>query len=262
MRTSCILVAFVVLLAQYGCSEDTSSNAEDDTGSAQTDAATDAALDTSEADTDNSDTDTSNADADEPDTGGGPDAPLVTYTQDQEPCEDRHPNRRAYFGDLHVHTSYSFDAYAHETRNDPFAAYDFARGEKVCIGELSEGDDGVIRGRIPFQLREPLDFTAVTDHSEMLGEVVLCTADPESPSYNDPACVAMREEGSRAVGLYSVPLLSPNPENRVVAACRDRFDITDPDNPCVVAAQEPWAQILRAAELANDSTSACTFTAF
>ena len=66
--------------------------------------------------------------------------------------------RQAYFGDLHLHTGYSFDAYSFMgTRTTPDEAYRFARGDTISyLGHQ------VHRSR-------PLDFTAVTDHSEYLG---------------------------------------------------------------------------------------------
>ena len=41
------------------------------------------------------------------------------------------PNRNAYFGDLHVHTSNSFDAYTFGTIASPADAYRFAQGEAI-----------------------------------------------------------------------------------------------------------------------------------
>lgn len=41
------------------------------------------------------------------------------------------PERLAFFGDLHVHTVYSFDAYAFGTLSTPHDAYRFARGEAI-----------------------------------------------------------------------------------------------------------------------------------
>ncbi len=35
---------------------------------------------------------------------------LVTYTEGREVCLDRNANRNAYFGDLHIHTGFSYDA--------------------------------------------------------------------------------------------------------------------------------------------------------
>ena len=77
------------------------------------------------------------------------------------------PLRDAYYGDLHLHTSYSFDAYLNGTGIDPDQAYQFAKGEVVrYLGE-------------PVQRREPLDFLAVTDHSENIG-VLRGLGDPRS----------------------------------------------------------------------------------
>ncbi len=76
--------------------------------------------------------------------------------------------RRAYFGELHLHTGYSFDAYAlMGSRADPDAAYRFGRGEAVTyLG------DTVRRSR-------PLDFMAVTDHSEYLGSFMRIDKEPQ-----------------------------------------------------------------------------------
>src|SRR5688572_7347523 len=65
--------------------------------------------------------------------------------------------RTAYYGDLHVHTAFSFDAYILGTGTTPDQAYRFARGEPVEY-----------MGR-QMQRRWPLDFMAVTDHAENLG---------------------------------------------------------------------------------------------
>ena len=67
-------------------------------------------------------------------------------------------SRNAYFGDLHVHTTYSFAAFAFGTIATPADAYRYARGE-------------VIRhpGGFDVQLRQPLDFYAVTDHAMFMG---------------------------------------------------------------------------------------------
>ena len=66
--------------------------------------------------------------------------------------------RVAFFGDLHVHTTYSFDAYAFGTLATPYDAYRYARGEAIQHPAGFE-----------VQLRQPLDFYAVTDHAMFLG---------------------------------------------------------------------------------------------
>ena len=69
------------------------------------------------------------------------------------------PERNAYFGDLHVHTKLSFDAYIFNVRATPNDAYRFARGETI-------GHAGGFNIRLA---GGPLDFVAVTDHSEYIG---------------------------------------------------------------------------------------------
>ena len=62
--------------------------------------------------------------------------------------------RDAYFGDLHVHTDYSFDAYAFGTVATPYDAYRYAQGEAIAHP-----------AGFQVQLGQPLDFSAVTDHA-------------------------------------------------------------------------------------------------
>ena len=68
------------------------------------------------------------------------------------------PDRNAYFGDLHVHTSNSFDAYTFGTIASPADAYRFAQGEAIPHPTGYE-----------IQLKKPLDFYAVTDHAFFMG---------------------------------------------------------------------------------------------
>jgi hypothetical protein len=70
------------------------------------------------------------------------------------------PERDAYFGDLHVHTEYSFDAYNFGTTATPYDAYRYAQGEAIMHPSGFQ-----------VQLRTPLDFYAVTDHAMFLGLV-------------------------------------------------------------------------------------------
>ena len=63
-----------------------------------------------------------------------------------------------YWGDLHLHSKLSADAYILQTRLTSDQAFKFARGGTV------KADNGM-----PAKLRRPLDFLAVTDHAEYLG---------------------------------------------------------------------------------------------
>jgi hypothetical protein len=65
---------------------------------------------------------------------------------------------RVYWGDTHLHTSFSMDAGAFGARLGPEDAYRFARGEEVIA---STGQ------RV--KLSRPLDFLVVADHSDNMG---------------------------------------------------------------------------------------------
>ena len=108
----------------------------------------------------------------------------------QSGAADKAPyERQALFGDLHLHTSYSFDAYVlMGAKVDPDQAYRFARGEPVqYLGDT-------IRRSTP-----PLDFMAVTDHSENIG-VFNTLEDPNSPLSQSEIGQAVHQNGTKAFG--------------------------------------------------------------
>jgi hypothetical protein len=82
------------------------------------------------------------------------DIPFVEY----KPSPN--PDKNAYFGDLHVHTENSFDAYTFGTTSSPADAYEFAKGKAI------KHPTGYA-----IQLSRPLDFYAVTDHGVFMGIV-------------------------------------------------------------------------------------------
>ena len=86
-------------------------------------------------------------------------APLIVKAATAVPVKAGGPEtRQAYYGDLHLHTTNSFDAYVlMGTKTTPEEAYQFARGDVIdYLGEK-------------VRRREPLDFLAVTDHAENIG---------------------------------------------------------------------------------------------
>ena len=83
-------------------------------------------------------------------------------------ASEKLPNA-VYWGDTHLHTSYSFDAGAFGNTLDPNDAYRFARGEKITASMGLEA-----------QLIKPLDFLVVADHSDNMGMVPDLYAGKES----------------------------------------------------------------------------------
>ncbi len=94
----------------------------------------------------------------EPAASSGPSAPLSTRAKGSADIRSN-PMKEAFFGEQHIHTSYSLDAYLGGTRLTPFDAYRFAKGEEVEVNGVKH------------KLDRPLDWVAVTDHAEYIGEM-------------------------------------------------------------------------------------------
>ena len=167
-----------------------------------------------------------------------PDAPAV----EEAPAEIvSNPLRNAYFGDTHIHTVLSFDAYLMGTRRTPDEAYDFAKGEAIQHAA----------GRM-MQLHAPLDFLAVSDHAFYLG--MMQELADETSAYGDhPVASAVRgatDAAGSGAGFQAV-----------VGHLRAGFD--DPDREDDLddrnVARSAWQEIIESAERNNDPGS---FTAF
>src|SRR5262249_10825774 len=111
---------------------------------------------------------------------GAADAPAPwRRSERREPCAAYSVLRAPYFGETHVHTSYSFDANIGDVRADPYDAYAFARGAPLGLPPY-DAQGAPLR---TVRLARPLDFTAVTDHAEQFGEVRICET-PADPHYH------------------------------------------------------------------------------
>ena len=102
--------------------------------------------------------------------------------------EGPNPLNNVYFGEEHLHSSASPDAFAFGTRADANDAYRYAKGEAIM-----ETQSGKM-----IQKRTPYDFAAVTDHSEYLGMMPLLL-DPNSP-LQDTEIGKLISKGDRASG--------------------------------------------------------------
>ncbi|MDX2145002.1 MAG: DUF3604 domain-containing protein [Rhodospirillaceae bacterium] len=177
-------------------------------------------------------------------------ADLVTYTEEREACADRNPSRNAYFGDLHIHTSYSYDARPRGTKTTPEDAYRFAKGEPIPVPPYAEDGSPVATQK----LKRPLDFAAVTDHSEFFGEMSFCF-DPTSPAYQANSCQLFRQDkGGGLLPFYR--LVSQTDPKRMADVCGED------GTACIDASVSLWQRTQEMAEAAYDRTSKCSFTSF
>ena len=171
-------------------------------------------------------------------------------TEWREPCADHDVLRQPFWGDTHIHTSYSFDAWGQGTRNSPRDAYRFARGEPVGLQPYGPGGEPLRQAR----LERPLDFTMLSDHSEMLGEVRICQT-PGMPGFDSFICTLARRWP--LLGYIVINSQSMDETDPV------RYGFCGPDGrDCRVAAHASWQEIQEAAEEAYDRTSACRFSSF
>ena len=160
--------------------------------------------------------------------------------EETAPREQRSSTRNAYFGDLHVHTKYSFDAYIYGTRNDPDDAYRYAKGETLTHA-----------AGIEMRLEAPLDFLAVADHATYLGMFEQMD-DPDSGVGRHPLSIALRsaETTDDRVAVFREVL----PRQRGYVDPDDLLDLG------VVGSA--WREIIAAAERHNDPGTFTTLIAY
>jgi len=152
-------------------------------------------------------------------------------------AQTRNPDREAYFGETHVHTSWSLDAWLGGNRTDPGDAYRYFKGEAI---KHPLGYD--------VKIDTPLDWAGVTDHSEYVGVIRLAN-DPSSPISKVPAAQPMILKGNtpaemNRIFLYAVKLMGGPPVKSLMV-------------PAV--AGTVWKQNIELAEKANQPGK---FTAF
>jgi hypothetical protein len=169
--------------------------------------------------------------------------------------------RQLYWGDTHLHTSYSFDAYLNQNDSaDPDTAYRWAKGQPVL--------HPYTKGRV--QIGEALDFLVVSDHAEAMG--VLRAIESESEALSELSLWgeikrwlalhvirdALKEGTGRELFTDLLPSSLADWQGDPVAqevAIAER-DILGDTTPTEISA---WHEIVDAAERHNDPGK---FTAF
>ncbi|MGE0639927.1 MAG: DUF3604 domain-containing protein [Thermoanaerobaculia bacterium] len=158
------------------------------------------------------------------------------------PYAGRHFPERPLWGDQHLHTSWSADAVGGGTRVDPAGAFRLARGEEVIS---SSGQ--------PVRLSRPLDWLAVTDHSDAMGVVADIIAgkpemmkDPELRRFHE-MFNAGQEEAMKAV----MELITLQGQGKIPKA------MTDP-----ATFKDVWHRYTAIAEKYNDPGRFTAFIAY
>jgi len=105
--------------------------------------------------------------------------PKAASIDEVEAAVAGNPLKEAYFGETHVHTSYSLDAFIGGARITPDGAYRFAKGEEVTV-----------RGQ-KHRIGRPLDFVAVSDHAEFIGEMYSAQV-PGAKGHDNPMLAELR----------------------------------------------------------------------
>ncbi len=174
--------------------------------------------------------------------------PQSDATERAAPREiERYPLRRALFGDMHVHTAISTDAWAIGNRVGLRDAYRFARGEEV---ELPSGADA--------RLDRPLDFVALTDHAEGFDAVGACVFEGEA-AYESEFCERFRDAEPDTSGenlRIAFELGAARPAVRGREICPD--DVAD----CLALAGSTWRRVQDAANEFNDPGTFTTLIAY
>ena len=137
-----------------------------------------------------------------------PESSASAASQSAETRPAPNPLKNAYFGDLHLHSSYSMDAFAFGTRTTPEDSFKFAMGEPVeYFGKQ-------------WKRNTSLDFLAVTDHAEYLG-VVRESINPNGPFAKSEWYTMMTSSDPKVSGEAFQKLLGSTMANKPIAAFND-----------------------------------------
>ena len=169
-----------------------------------------------------------------------PDGATTTSAAPETALPEPNPLRDAYFGDLHVHTRYSMDAYLVGTRANPDEAYRFARGAPMAHASGFE-----------MRLADPLDFYAVTDHAMFLGMF---------SAINDPTTdISQRPSSQPFIGMDT-------PERRAAVGQALMAMIGDPEQTAGFidgeVGRSTWADIVAAADRHYEPGRFTTFVGY
>ena len=164
---------------------------------------------------------------------------------------DSQSKRVALFGDTHVHTTYSFDAYSFGTTATPDDAYRFAKG-------------GVVIHPAGFEtkLKKPLDFYVVTDHGLFLG-IVREAATEGTRLYENYSSESVRDLNiPENLNLNTLEKRSGTFLGYVFAANAAVMQGNLDPNYLVQISRDAWKDIIGAADRHNNPGTFTTFVGY
>ena len=155
-------------------------------------------------------------------------------------AQQPNPERNAYFGETHIHTSWSFDAYTFgNLKAGPEDAYKFAMGEPI---------DHPAGYKI--KITRPLDFLAVTDHAEYVGIAPLAN-EPNSDISKLPIAEKLKVRSKEDIQRVYMFLGASIMKNEQIP------ELTNPEVKGSV-----WKQIVSAADKYYQPGKFTTFAAY
>jgi hypothetical protein len=154
----------------------------------------------------------------------------------------KNPLKNVYFGEQHLHTSASPDAFAVGTRGTWVDAYKYAMGEEVELSTTGE----------KIKKRTPYDFVAITDHAEYFG-VMPRLIDPKDPLSKTPFAKKLADKNAKMT----------DPTSAVSIILRSILtSIPMPEYVKPEMLQENWAKYVKVANKYNKPGKFTTLIAF
>ena len=164
---------------------------------------------------------------------------------------DAYPDT-VYWGDTHVHTYLSGDAFGMGTRTTPEEAYRFAKGEEVT----ATGGERV-------RLRRPLDFLMIADHAENLGILPRVVGGDErlSATQEGKATIAFFAEAPRLADVLNADSLDTfKALSTTLLSGKSRWGVDYGIDATIMG--EVWHAVIEAAERHNDPGTFTTFAGY
>jgi hypothetical protein len=232
-------------------------------------------------------------------------------TESRARCNSYSKNRQPFFGELHSHTAYSADASTLDTRNTPRDSYRFAQGQTIGLPPFVDtrkqitstpSSQSVVTShpyclppaRCEFtatrvtSIGRPIDFAAITDHAEWLGETNICFFEGTQACASDSdclggqicsnldqkcvpighdseTCMLARQDVSRlrpGTGALPFGLMVESENPFRLPFCSLPSGVPGGGDTCSYQANNVWQQIIADAEEAYDRSSQCSFTSF